>query len=157
MTVSPSHQQPHDGGFIQFPGSLVEKLLIVNSGKSGQEPTRPPGRPRTRTDAHYVRLLQEYAHLSDWFVETFGRRARSDAELLTAHVATRFEQRGMRPSRATSPDMKRKLKTLRNELSTARRMVRPYPENSLLPGCQTGDSNDMQERALTSKGDFYAR
>lgn len=156
MTAGPTQKPLHDGGGALPPGSLVEKLLTIESCKSEQEATRPPGRPKTRTDAHYVRLLQEYAGLSGWFIETFGRSARSDAELLTAHVATRFELRGMRPSRATSPDMKRKLKTLRNELSTARRLLMPRPENSLLPGCTGAHSTEMQERVLTSKEGFYA-
>lgn len=137
-------------------GLLFQNLFNLDDRTSANPAARAPGRPKTRTDAHYAALLQEYAHLTSWFAETFGRLAKSDAELLTAHITAGLRLRGMRESRATSPDVRRKLKTLRNELSTARRLLKPYPENPLLPGLTRAHSSDMQARALTSKEFFYA-
>ena len=149
-------RQPVDNGVLPASGSMFQKLLSRDAHASDGQITRPPGRPRTRTEAHYAALLREHGYLAGWFVERFGRRPRSDAELLTAHITEGLKQRGMRASRATSAEMKRKLKTLRNELSTARRLLQPRPENPLLPGRTNGDINDMQARALTSKEIFYA-
>jgi hypothetical protein len=146
----------HDGSFFLDDGSMFLKLLANDNTVSEYKAPRPPGRPKTRTQAHYAALLHEYDCLSNWFVKTFGRPAKSDVELLATHVATGLKQQGMRESRATSPDMKRKLKTLRNELSTARRLLMPHPENSLLPGCTGAHSTEMQERVLTNKDGFYA-
>jgi hypothetical protein len=146
----------HDSSLFLVDGSMFRKLLVSDSTVFEYKAPRPPGRPKTRTQAHYAALLHEYHALGIWFAKTFGRPARSDVELLAAHITTGLKQQGMRESRATSPDMKRKLKTLRNELSTARRLLTPHPENTLLPGQAKADIPYMQESVLKNKEGFYA-
>lgn len=157
MAVLAMKEGPHDSGLLLDEGSMFCKLLASDNTLPEYKAPRPPGRPKTRTQAHYAALLHEYDCLANWFVKTYGRPARSDIELLATHVTTGLKRQGMRESRATSPDMKRKLKTLRNELSTARRLLTPHPENTVLPGQTKADIAYMQESVLTNKERFYAR
>lgn len=60
--------------------------------------------------------------MTRWFVIFRKRQPKSDNELLTAYLASHFEAHGQRESRVSSNDVRRKLKTMRNELSIARRI-----------------------------------
>jgi len=93
-----------DSSIPQSAGPLFEKLVISESEVPDM---RPPGRPRTRTEAHYAALLKVHADLTRWFSGRFGRGAKSDAELLRAYIEAGFRQAGMRESRATSPAIRR--------------------------------------------------
>jgi hypothetical protein len=97
------------------------------------KPSNPPGRPKTRTHSHYEALRDEYSRLKNWFEEANGRPARSDAELLRAHLAAELQRQGLEPSLLESPDVQKRLKTLRNELSQAKKICQ-LPMNWLFSG-----------------------
>jgi hypothetical protein len=83
---------------------------------------RPPGRPRTRTREHYEALWSEYLAMRAWFFTVHQRETRSDVEVLTAYLKQTLLDRGQRSTRIGTPEVNRKLKTLRNELCIARRL-----------------------------------
>jgi hypothetical protein len=95
--------------------------------------SRPPWRPKTRTPDHYAALLANHQSIGVWFLETFGRPHKSDSELLKAHFAHEFQKLGLRASRADDAQTAKKLKTLVNELSTARRLF-PNSRKGALKG-----------------------
>ena len=64
---------------------------------SVRQPTRSPGRPRTRTSSHYAALRDEYGSMKLWFEEVFARAPKSDAELLRAHLAAELTRQGLEP------------------------------------------------------------
>lgn len=94
------------------------------------KPRRPRGRPKTRTDEHYAELYAEYLRISEWFTASFGRPAKSDAELLGTYFVAHYEHEGLRRSRVSANDFASKMKTLRNELSLARTWWRTSSEIS---------------------------
>lgn len=87
---------------------------------------RPPWRPKTRTPEHYERLLKSHQALTEWFSLTFGRPHKSDSELLRAHLVDELQKIGMRASRVNEKEMAGKIKTMLNELSSARQL---FPES----------------------------
>jgi hypothetical protein len=99
--------------------SIFERYAMT---KVDPAPLRPPGRPRTRTEAHFLALLEQYKAMAGWFLQAFGRSHTSDNELLKAYFADEYVKRGLRASRVNGRAISQKVKTLRNEFSTARRM-----------------------------------
>lgn len=87
---------------------------------------KPPWRPKIRTPEHYAALLKRHKELSNWFQVTFGRPHQSDKELLKAHLSDELQKIGMRVNRVNESEMAGKLKTMLNELSSARRL---YPDS----------------------------
>jgi|GEM_PF-2898000 len=95
---------------------------------------RKPGRPKKRTPEYLRVLLQTHREVQAWYVASHGGPASSDRELYTAFFAAQFTFRGERAARASTPEFQRALKTLRNELSVARRLHRERPENPAISG-----------------------
>lgn len=94
------------------------------------KPQRRRGRPQTRTDAHYASLLAELQSMAAWFHQAHQRAHRSDVELLTAYLGESFAREGKRRCRATGAEFAGRIKTLRNELSRARKWQRATNEAS---------------------------
>lgn len=109
--------------------------LFERYAKPKPEPvvTRPPWRPRTRTPEHYAALIEQHGVLTDWFRVNFGRSHKSDSELLKAHMRDELQKLGLRASRVNEKEMAGKIKTMLNELSTARQLF-PNSRKGALKG-----------------------
>jgi hypothetical protein len=94
------------------------------------KPQRRRGRPQTRTAAHYASLIAELQSMAAWFQKAHQRPHRSDVELLTVYLTEAFAREGKRRCRATGPEFAGRLKTLRNELSRARKWLQEEGETS---------------------------
>lgn len=129
--------------------SLVSAYTQTRS--TADELTRPRGRPKTRTSEHYHRLFEEHQAMTKWFIALNGRPADSDRELLTTYIVASLEELNMRASRVTSNEFKGRLKTLRNEFSTARRLFGGCPEKATFHGTANELQTSMQQRTLTGK------
>lgn len=116
-----------------------------------EELSRPRGRPKKRTSDHYRHLHDEHQAIADWYESVTGRPAKSDRELLTAYLSASLEVQNMRASRITSREFKGRLKTLRNEFSTARRLFEVRPEKSPFFGTAKNLQTTMQQRTSTTK------
>lgn len=127
--------------------NLFERCALP---KLGDESTRPCGRPKVLTVDFFAALLSEHAHITAWFHATFGEPPKSDVQLLNAYFASECEKRGLRTSRIQSSDMKARVKTLRNQLSQARR-VSAVPKTAVLTGCIADQHIHVQERSTTNK------
>ena len=99
--------------------------------KPAPAPPRPPWRPTTRTPEHYAALLANHQAIGKWFLETHGRAHKSDSELLKAHFADEFQKLGLRAGRANDAETAKKIKTLLNELSTARSLFQNSRKGAL--------------------------
>ena len=115
------------------------------------EVTRPRGRPKTRTSEHYHRLFEEHQAMTKWFISLNGRPADSDRELLTTYIVASLKKQNMRAGRVTSNEFNGRLKTLRNEFSTARRLFGACPEKAAFHGTGNNLQTTMQQRTLTIK------
>lgn len=115
----------------------LSKLAILQGHfrkEHPEPPARPAGRPKTRTDSHYAALLAEYSSMKDWFQASQGKPPKSDQDLLLTYFGACFQEQGLRLSRLTAPEFRSKIKTLRNELSSARRKLNARPGNSTITG-----------------------
>lgn len=121
-----------------MPFNCAALARYTESSPLGEHPVRPRGRPKTRTADHYTELLKAHESLSKWFADGNGRPANSDIELLTSWFSASLQQRSLRASRIDSREVQAKLKTLRNELSVARRMVAANPIKPALSGTFKG-------------------
>lgn len=99
-------------------------------GRAPAPPKRKPGRPRKRTPEYLMALLATHREIEAWFAQEHGCRHNSERQLYTSYFAREFTNAGERASRAQSADFQRALKTLRNELSEARRLLRSKPDNA---------------------------
>ena len=86
--------------------------------------------------------------LRDWFEEVFGRPPKSDVELLNAKVNDELKRQGK--SNIASPNVQGRLKTLRNELSKAKKF-KPVPLNWLFIGQKSTIDSIEQSKSLTRK------
>jgi len=82
---------------------------------------RRRGRPRTRTADHYATLMDDFQRMAAWFLATHQRPHRSDIELITSFLAESLAQEGKRRGRAGGAEWAGRIKTIRNELSRARK------------------------------------
>jgi hypothetical protein len=71
-------------------------------------------------------LIETHKTLAEWFKESFGRSHKSDSELLRAHLVAELQKLGMRAGRVDEKEMAGKIKTMLNELSSARQL---FPES----------------------------
>lgn len=108
------------------PTQMAPECLSLNgyAAPLTERPLQPRGRPKTRTDEHYVALVADYQRIAAWFSRENGRAHRSDNELLAAYFTQRYEMAGLRRSRVAAADFAGRMKTLRNELSRARARLR---------------------------------
>lgn len=126
--------------------TLCPKVTEYVADKTGVHVhTRPRGRPRTRTPEHFAALLEEHARISEWFITSFGCPAKSDTELITEYLFAHFVDQGLRGSRASSDQMRSKLKTIRNEFSMARTWKRTNPQKWGLLGTPMRPNYEHQE------------
>jgi hypothetical protein len=107
----------------EFAMDLFERYAKPKEPKP--EP-RPPWRPKTRTPEHYAKLIKAHQEISEWFLASFGRPHKSDSELLRAHLVDELQKVGLRAGRVNEKEMSGKIKTMQNELSSARQL---FPES----------------------------
>lgn len=109
--------------------------LLTNAPALGcEQANKRPGRPQTRTQDYFNQLLRQHFDLVRWFTNAFGRPPNTDVELLNKHFEAECSRLGFRPTRVKSEVIQGRIKTIRNQLSEARRLTRIHPENSLLKG-----------------------
>lgn len=101
--------------------NLLASLLQVQPDTD--EPLRAPGRPKKWTEERYLALLDDFTDMRLKFIIQHGRKPVSDIELLTVMVANMLRERGLRESRTTDPEIQKHLKSLRNRLSEARKLI----------------------------------
>ena len=103
--------------------NLIAQLVATHGPQSVNWQPRPPGRPKTRTDAYYRRLLLEYESARCWFAQTFGRPPRSDRELLRDYLVHELQRQNRRVATLNAPEVAAKVKTFRNNLAEARKLA----------------------------------
>lgn len=94
--------------------------------------SNPAGRPKTKTPEFYRRLLDSYNAYLRWYVQTRGRAPVSDVELVEAIAQKTLKDLGMRSELINNAKSKARMKTIRNQISEARKHVRTNPVESLL-------------------------
>jgi hypothetical protein len=97
---------------------------------------RKPGRPVKRTHDYYRQLLAAHEQAQAWFMGINSRAPTSVQQLYTAYFAHQLAEHSERPTKANGASFQRGIKTLRNELSEARRLLR-CPENHAFTGTGT--------------------
>jgi hypothetical protein len=115
---------------------VVATFQRCRTGAGAEDEPRKPGRPLKRTEDYYRQLLAAHARAEAWFIAANARRPKSVQQLYTAYFAQKLAEYSERPSRASGSQFQRGIKTLRNELSEARRLLR-RPENDSFSGTTT--------------------
>jgi hypothetical protein len=118
----------------QMPEPLTAVLTRYRGPDVAIVEARRAGRPLTRTPSYFHALLISHAQVAEWYQTKFGCQPASDCKLYTEYFASHFKSTGERAARSSSPDFQRALKTLRNDLSEARRRERANPENHTISG-----------------------
>lgn len=132
---SPAWKVVFMSAISNLPAPLSGVLRRYRNDK-GREPVtkRKPGRPRTRDSAYFAGLLVAHEEIFTWYASKHGCTPSSDRHLYTEYFAQHFEALGERASKSATPLFQRSIKTLRNELSEARRRERARPPNPAITG-----------------------
>ena len=128
--------------------SLFERFALPGPAAACPKKT---GRPKVLTTDYLAALLVEHSAIADWYQTQFGKPPRSDVQLLTTYFSTECEKRGLRAGRVNSAEMKARIKTLRNQLATARNLVVSVPKSHIYSGCAPDETSHVQRRTRANK------
>lgn len=110
----------------------LPSCLVVSryTAPAPEKEARRRGRPLIRTADHYAALIDDFQRMAAWFLKTHQRPHRSDIELITCFISESLAQDGKRRSRVAGAEWAGRIKTMRNELSRARKWHRQAGNSS---------------------------
>jgi hypothetical protein len=98
--------------------------MPVNPGKKA-------GRPKVHTEEYFDHLLSQHDAWTVGFIARHGRHPSSDVEVLTDYFREELIAKCQRCGRLQSVAIKARIKTLRNLLSQARKLIKKNGDGAI--------------------------